>query len=308
MDKLREDLRSADPQTREKAERELDELSKKAQDPATRKAAEQMKQEQEANNEPRAKQGDKSNEKSGTQKDSGKQGEKDGPEGTQGAPKGQGTKPSENQTDPKKGNDGKDAGKPEGNSKQTPGQPGSKPAGSENPTEPTKGDPQQSEANNNQRSSTGKPTGNAPPKNNGELVEGKANRPDVPQTPAEKLAAEAGKHKAGDLVLDDLKKKVTDDILKKANMTREEYEKFLKAYEAMLKSKQPAGGKPDDVIAPQKGWTTEPNRGVHKVDTGVKADSNALRTGSALPPPEFRDAYIEFSKRLSDMEQKREKK
>src|SRR5262249_53296521 len=52
--------------------------------------------------------------------------------------------------------------------------------------------------------------------------------------------------KAGELQLEDFKKKVTKEVLQKANMSEAEYQKFLKAYEEMLRKQKDASPKPNE--------------------------------------------------------------
>lgn len=326
VEQLQKDLNSADPRTREEAQQKLEQLRKQAQDPVARRALEKMK-------EAADKAGDK--QRSGDDKESGQGSKKSAGEkanGTEPKPgdqgKGEDTKKpasTENADDkrPEKGDPGaKDGGKDpskeksgkaqeKGNgrdlagnkgdpSQQDQGQAGNQP-GSSNPRkgQPGKPDPAAKDA----------PKGPGAPgsTSNENPTPGQGTGQTNPQ-PEEKVDATTGQRRAGDLILDDLKKKVNDDILKKVNMTPEEYKKFLQAYEAMLKRKQSRPARPDDVVPPQQGGMGLPNRGVRQVESGAKQDTNAQRLGQSLPPAELRDAEYEFKKRINELRRDGDKK
>src|SRR5262249_40172205 len=69
-----------------------------------------------------------------------------------------------------------------------------------------------------------------------------------PQGPAVQRSS-----KASDLQLEDLRKKINKDVLKEANMTEQEYQEFLKAYERMLKNKSAATDEKEKLAGPQQG-------------------------------------------------------
>ena len=109
--------------------------------------------------------------------------------------------------------------------------------------------------------------------------------------------------------LEEFKKRVNKDVLKKANMTEEEYRQFLKAYEEMLRRKGPAAQEKEKLTAPQRGGGDLSNQNARRVVPGASGKAgDLLRGGPAVPPPEFRDAANEFSRKLSELERARQKK
>jgi hypothetical protein len=111
--------------------------------------------------------------------------------------------------------------------------------------------------------------------------------------------------RAGELQLEDFKKRVNKDVLEKANMTPEEYQKFEQAYREMLKRRQAdAAAKDEKLAAPQRAGGQLPNLGPRQVQGGPKKD--ATQGGvQRHAPPEFIEKYREFTEKLSEL--KREK-
>src|SRR5260370_10139207 len=136
-------------------------------------------------------------------------------------------------------------------------------------------------------------------------------RPDRAPDPMEPpTAANAAYQKqAGELQLEDIKKKINKDVLKQLNMTDEDFQKFLKAYQQMLQRKQPSRTDKETLSGPQRGNRTLPNQNVRRVEPSQQGKAGSLqRLDPASAPPEFRDAYREFSQRISELEQTKEKK
>jgi collagen type III alpha len=141
-----------------------------------------------------------------------------------------------------------------------------------------------------------------------DLPENQASREKNPREPpmAPNLAY---RRRAGELQLEDIKKKINKDVLKQLNMTEADFQKFVKAYEAMLKRKQPASVEKDNLIGPQRGNRSLPNQNVRQVDPRQQAkDGNLQRLDPSLAPPELREAYREFSRKISELEQTKGKK
>jgi hypothetical protein len=153
------------------------------------------------------------------------------------------------------------------------------------------------------------PGGNepTPEQPNSSLDDQPKRTPDAIEPPT---SADAGHQKrAGELQLEDIKKKINKDVLKQLNMTEEEFQKFAKAYEEMLKRKQSSGPDKENVAAPQRGNRSLPNQSTRLVDPLEQSRENKLqRLGPTFAPPEFREAYKQFSKHISDLEQTKEKK
>jgi hypothetical protein len=128
---------------------------------------------------------------------------------------------------------------------------------------------------------------------------------DEPPEPGQPANAKYQK-RAGALQLEDLKKKVNKDVLKKANMTPEEYEQFLKAYQEMLKRKETEVGNEEKLTDPKAA-----SRGLRSLKSragaGAKGKTDDLQHGdTSLPPPEFREGYPEFARKLSELERTRD--
>jgi collagen type III alpha len=144
-----------------------------------------------------------------------------------------------------------------------------------------------------------------PPGDNGRRQDTTAVNSDEP--PEHGQAANAKYQKrAGALQLEDLKKKVNKDVLKKANMTPEEYQQFLKAYQEMLKRKESEVGNEEKLTDPKAG-----SRGLgsmkSRAGAAPKGKTDDLQHGdTSLPPPEFREGYPEFTRKLSELERTRE--
>lgn len=103
------------------------------------------------------------------------------------------------------------------------------------------------------------------------------------ETPANELFSKKG----GELQLEDLKKRITPEVLKKAGLTDADWQQFLKdaqAYNEMLR--QQAKAKPG---LTQKGTTSKlGSLNPQEVKTDPNAVLDPLQSGRALPPPEFR--------------------
>lgn len=114
--------------------------------------------------------------------------------------------------------------------------------------------------------------------------------------------------KAGVLQLEDFKKHVNPDVLKKANMTEEEYRQFLRAYEEMLKRQGQLPEEKEKLVAPQKGNALAGQSTRRIVPGAQNKAGNLSRSGRALPPEGFREIQNEFSKKLSERQRAAEKK
>jgi collagen type III alpha len=102
--------------------------------------------------------------------------------------------------------------------------------------------------------------------------------------------------RGGVLQLEDLKKKVTPDILKKLNWSDKDWQQFLdeaRRYEAAQQKQPPLTAK--DKLSSGPGVL--PSTGPRQVRPGTDARSDDLSTGRALPPPEFREAQNTFTSR-----------
>jgi hypothetical protein len=304
LEALSKALQSNDPKTREDAARKLQDLINQSKDPATRQAAkEALKQ---PNQDGGAKPGEQqgvNDTKPGTSEDKGgspqpsKTGEKsstanDQKQGGQpGADKGerQSAQPGEAKGPGSKEGQGSGNKKPSDNAGKEPGQQGS----GSNP----------GSSGGSGRSGGNEPSAQPPMPNNSGA------NPDQPDVEEGSVPDQRYLKKAGELQLENIKKKVNKDVLKRLNMTDEEYQQFLKAYEAMLKRQAPPTAEKEDAVTPFRGNRDQQNQGVRKVEPGAQTKTGNLdRLGPTLAPPEFREAYKEFSRRLSELERSREKK
>ncbi len=123
-------------------------------------------------------------------------------------------------------------------------------------------------------------------------------------------AANAAHQKqAGELQLEEIKKRINKDVLKQLNMSEEDFQKFVKAYEEMLKRKPHASAEKENLADPQRGNRSLPSQNVRLIDPRAQGKDGTLqRLGPAVAPLEFREAYKEFSRRISELEQAKEKK
>ncbi len=302
LEQLRKDLQSSDQGTREAAQKKLEEIRKLAQDPAVRKAAEDMKSAMDKEKQGTGKGNE--TEKGGGSKENAQPKEKQGTgkgnepqKATE--PKAGDKQPGQSQKDGQAGSQQNqaDKGKPgdtqNGNSegqKQT----SPKGEGAEGAKQPSSG--------NNPSKGPGKVGEAQPPEaGQGKAAEGEGNRPDPPPGAGEPVDDKNYRKQAGELILDKVKKNVTDDVLKKVNMTPEEYKKFVEAYERMLKEDRTRAADKENLPAPFRGSTQQPNRGMRKVDAVTDPKFKAEQSGPASAPSEFRDAYSKFTKGLAEI-------
>lgn len=122
------------------------------------------------------------------------------------------------------------------------------------------------------------------------------------EAPGAEPADPSHSRRAGELQLQRFKDQVTRDMLKKLNMTEQEFKDFLKAYEAANRRKDAASAK-EPLPGPQTGGPLT-NSGASRV-TPVKPLTDPLpTTGPSVPPPEFRKAYKDFTEELSKLKRK----
>ncbi len=114
--------------------------------------------------------------------------------------------------------------------------------------------------------------------------------------------------KAGDLQLQNLKEQLNrmtpeerQRLFKKLNLDAEQFQRDLK--ELVEKDAEPEGQLPD----PKRAGSL-PNIGARPATGGSGKPGEVKAGGPALPPPEFRDAYREFTRRVSEGQKPPEKK
>jgi hypothetical protein len=92
-------------------------------------------------------------------------------------------------------------------------------------------------------------------------------------------------------------------------MTKEEFEEFLKAKEAMLKKNPPAASQKDKEAAARQGNRGLTNQGVRRVQpNAITPGSNSESIGPLDAPTEYREAYREFTRQLNEVRPPNEKK
>lgn len=304
IDKLAEAMGGDDPKTREEAAKKLDELMNNAKDPAARKAAAEAleKAAQGENPQPGAGQGkdDKGNEAKKPAKDQGKpsqagkesgKGEKGNPDKKESDSK---DKPGEPMKADGKGKQAEGRGQKDEATKDKPGKPdqGDKPGEGKG-----KSPDQKDERAGTNPNATGAPAG----ERQGDLS-GDGDPDNLPPTLPKNYK------KAGSMQLEDLKKQITPEVLKKANMTEAEYQEFLKAYQEMLKRKTPQPKDDDKLPDPRRGRGNLSNQAARRVEPGAKGKADKLQqSGAAFAPPEFRERYYEFTQKLSEQQSKDQK-
>jgi hypothetical protein len=106
--------------------------------------------------------------------------------------------------------------------------------------------------------------------------------------------------KAGVLQLEDIKKHISKDVLKRANMTEEEYRQWLAAYQKKLEREGNQKGNEERLIDPRLTGTKGASRGARQVKSNSKED-RFQHASQTEPPPEYRDIYREFTEKLSGL-------
>jgi hypothetical protein len=114
--------------------------------------------------------------------------------------------------------------------------------------------------------------------------------------PAKRPANDDFAGRGGMLQLEDLKSKVTPELLKKLNWSDKDWQQFqaqARQYEMSRKRQQQMAG----MEKTRAGSSLLPSTGPRKVDSTGEPRSDDLSAGQALPPPEFRDAQRAFTSR-----------
>ncbi len=114
----------------------------------------------------------------------------------------------------------------------------------------------------------------------------------------------AAAKRAGDLQLEELKKKLTPEMRKTLKWEQEDVDRFLRdarAYHERLQQQEKVAG-PDKLDAPgsrrNKSWL--PSVGTQQVGPRTAPTRDPLEIGRSLPPPEFREAQKLFTGRPRD--------
>jgi hypothetical protein len=101
--------------------------------------------------------------------------------------------------------------------------------------------------------------------------------------------------KAGELQLENIKKKITEADLKKAGWTKKEFDDWLRAYEEALKQHKTVAAAKEKLATPKGGNSgLFGNQGVRKVNQSTPRVDN-LEYGPSRPPPGFEEAQRKFT-------------
>lgn len=111
---------------------------------------------------------------------------------------------------------------------------------------------------------------------------------------------------AGEMQLLQFKEVITPDMLKKANISEDEWQRFLKDYRDILKQ-MAADLKELEKFDPKERVVLLPGGGVRRIDATQAKPENLQNAGQSLPPPTYRNAYEDFTRDLSRMQRKLEK-
>jgi collagen type III alpha len=269
----------------EEIARDLERMAKEARDPKAREAARQALEElREETAEARAKQGPG---------EPGKPGQPTGEPGGEAKPgngnRGQGASEEKSPGTPM-------AGEPRGDNK-GPGK------GAEQ-GEGTTGQPMPPEAQNQNGTGQAKGKGNRPAGNQpGEGVPGTRPPGDpAAQPPDQGPRVENSKplpSRASVEQLERFKNKVDKDVLKDLKMSEEDYRRFLKAYEEMVKHQEAEKPGADEGAVPGAP-SALPSTGSRRVRPDAAKPGNDVGAGGrALPPPPYRDAYRKFTEKIA---------
>ncbi|MBI3411189.1 MAG: hypothetical protein HY040_22880 [Planctomycetes bacterium] len=102
--------------------------------------------------------------------------------------------------------------------------------------------------------------------------------------------------RGGDMQLEDLKKQVTPEMLKKLNISDREWQQYQKdraAYENSLRRQQAKAGK--NTSESKGGASILPGKRPREIAGNPNAPTDPLQSGVGLPPPEFREAQQRFT-------------
>ncbi|MBL8795447.1 MAG: DUF4175 family protein [Planctomycetia bacterium] len=140
---------------------------------------------------------------------------------------------------------------------------------------------------------------------------GDGNNPDPTAQPGDPGELEgspadlANKKRAAELQLqrwDELKRKLTPDMLKKAGMTEDELRQFDQSYRDQLR--QRIANAEEKLAAPQRGDSRLPGS-LRRIDGSTTNPQDLNNGGKAQAPSEFRNAYQEFTQELLKLKPKK---
>jgi hypothetical protein len=103
----------------------------------------------------------------------------------------------------------------------------------------------------------------------------------------------------GQLQLDYIEKHITPDVLKKLNMTPQEYQQFLKDYAERARRQAARPGSAEKLTDPRAIGNTVQNRGSRQVKPGMLKEDRSSHAGQLEAPPEYRESYRDFTQKLA---------
>ena len=106
--------------------------------------------------------------------------------------------------------------------------------------------------------------------------------------------------KTSEAQLESFQKMVNPELLKKAGVSEEEYRRYLATRKRQIEDLKKEGLEKGS-IAPGT-IRTAPSLSARKVTGTATESTNAGDSNRALPPPGYRDAYKEFTRRIAEME------
>ena len=294
VEELIKDLKNGNASARREAAKKLSDMKDRIDDPRLREAAEEALRQSEkggddhtagqkgneqgkGENEKRADQQGESNQQSADRDNPGKKSAADQKPGSgkhRGDDKGQGEQG--------KGENGKRADQQGESNEQSAdrGNPGKKSKADQKPgSGKHRGDDKGQGEQGSQRDGR-----SPPPGNDGRRQESTAVNSDEPAEPGQAANREYQK-RASALQLDDIKKKVNKDVLKKANMTEEEYQQFLKAYQEMQKRKESDVGNEEKLTDPKAASRGLRSLKSHSTGSSKGKPDDLQHGGASLPRP-----------------------
>src|SRR5262249_13870812 len=115
------------------------------------------------------------------------------------------------------------------------------------------------------------------------------------------------KEKAGELQLELFKEKVTPDMLKKLNMSKEDYAKFLKGMEQRLAQVRSRIKELEKEEAQPPGSVNRANPGAVR-STGTGTRDGVQNIGPLQAPADVQKQYREFTESISQIKAQQDKK
>jgi hypothetical protein len=284
VEDLSKGLGSNDPKEREQAKRQLEQIRKEARDPMARDKAEQALDQAgqpdgpaEGKKKPQASDGSSSG-AAGKRKDEKGEGSKD--QGSKKDGKREGSK-----GDPSQGSGGDKKQGDSGSKGQEGGQ-----GGKDRQSSGSEGSSSANEARNREGGNSPGGGGNRRNGQDGRAGggEGGADQRGEPSKPRD--------HRAAQMQLEELLKKVDKNILKDAGVSEQEWKRYLEARRKQLSP--PEKPRPDTPAEPRQA-TKLPSIGGRTIQQSPSGPADTHGPDRGQPPPGYRDPYREFNRQMS---------